>query len=149
MVISKNIRQAYSEVDAFLEQLDDIQKNQIPEKLRKFFKNEKDNTYIKHINCSISISEQNLKEETLGIIALLNLQYWCKDEEEKKKLLEKYSENERIYQEELKEKYNPDNLFNREQEKITNEQNDKTQIIQYKESLIVKIFKKIKSFLSK
>ena len=148
MVISKNTRQAYSEVDEFLEQLDDIHKNQIPEKLRKVFKNEKDNTYIKHINSEIPISEQNLKEETLGIIALLNLQYWCKDEEEKKKLLERYSENERIYQEKLKEKYNPDNLFNRKQEKITNYQNDKTQIIQYKEFLIVKIFKKIKSFFS-
>lgn len=146
MNISTNTRQAYSEVDEFLEQLDDIHRNQIPEKLRKFFKNEKDNTYIKHINSAIPISDQNLKEETLGIIALLNLQYWCKDEEEKKKLLEKYSENERIYQEKLKEKYNPDNLFNRKQEKIINEQNNKTQIIQYKDSLIIKLFKKIKSF---
>lgn len=148
MVISKNIRQAYSEVDEFLEKLDDIHKNQIPEQLRKVFKNEKDNTYIKHINSEIPISEQNLKEETLGIIAVLNLQYWSKDEEENKKLVKKYFENEMIYQKKLKEKYNPDNLFKRKPEKITNEQNNKTQIIQYKESLIIKLFKKIKSFLN-
>ena len=35
-----------------------------------------------------SIENQKLKEETLGIIALLNLQYWCEDENEKKRLKE-------------------------------------------------------------
>lgn len=45
------------------------------------------------------------------MIAVLDLNYWCKDEEEKLKLKKKFGENELKYQEELKEKYNVDNLF--------------------------------------
>ena len=39
------------------------------------------------------------------------IQYWYKDESKKQKLLEVLDENERKYQEELREKYNPDNIF--------------------------------------
>ena len=47
---------------------------------------------------------------------MLNINYWCKDESEKKALIDKYSENERKYQEELRIKYNPDNLFKKNNE---------------------------------
>ena len=33
------------------------------------------------------IAKQLLKTETLSIIALLNLQYWCEDEREKARLM--------------------------------------------------------------
>ena len=97
MNISLNTRQAYSEVAEFLSLLSDNQRNEIPEKLREFFKREKDKEYVKNINTSIPIKDQKLKEETLAIIALLNLQYWCKDEEEKKRLQAIYAQNQRIY----------------------------------------------------
>ena len=80
MSVSIKTRQAYSEIDEFLGLLSEEQRNEIPKKLREFFKEEKDTEYIKNIDRNIPIKEQNLKEETLAIIALLNLQYWCKDE---------------------------------------------------------------------
>lgn len=46
---------------------------------------------------------------------MLNLQYWCKDENEKERLKSVYAENKRKYQDELREKYNPDNLFKNKQ----------------------------------
>ena len=64
-------------------QMIDEQRDKIPQKLREFFKEERDTNYIKGINPTKPIKNQNLKEETLGIIALLNLQYWCEDENEK------------------------------------------------------------------
>ena len=75
MGVSINTRQAYSEIDEFLGLLSDEQRNKIPKKLREFFKEEKDQEYKKGINPNIAIKNQDLKEETLGIIALLNLQY--------------------------------------------------------------------------
>lgn len=85
-MLSVNTRQAYTEIDNFIELLDEYNRNKVPKKLREFFKREKDNTYTKIIDPNIPIKEQNLKEETLALIAMLNLQYWCEDEEEKRRL---------------------------------------------------------------
>lgn len=126
MSVSIKTRQAYSEIDEFLGLLSEEQRNEIPKKLRAFFKKEKDKEYVKNIDANIPIKDQNLKEETLAIIALLNLQYWCKDEEEKKRLQAIYNQNEKKYQEMLYEKYNPNDIFKSRQieeknkEQITN-----------------------------
>ena len=105
MYISLATRQAYSEIVTFLRILDDSTVNKIPLKLKEFFEREKDKNYIKEIHTDIPISEQNLKKETLAIIALLNLKYWCDDEEEKTRLKKIYAENEKKYQSDLKNKY--------------------------------------------
>ena len=147
MEISTITRQAYSELDEFLDLLSSEQKNQIPLKLREFFKREKDPNYVKNINLNEPIKNQNLKEETLALIALLKWQYWCKDEQEKERLKKVYIKNEKEYQEKLREEYNPDDIFKKktsiaqkEQEKIKN-----NQIIEYKDSLIKRIINKIKN----
>lgn len=103
-------RQAYSEVNKFLEVIGEEMSNKIPLKLRNFFKREMDKNYIPTININTPIKEQKLKRKTIAIIAGLNLQYWCK-EERKKELLEIYYNNEKKYQDELHKKYNPDNIF--------------------------------------
>lgn len=146
MSISIATRQAYTEIDNFIELLDEYNKNKIPQKLREYFKKEKDGEYIKNINPNQPIKEQNLKEETLALIAMLNLQYWCEDENEKQRLKAIYAENERKYQEELREKYNPDNLFKNKQ-KIVEEKTEETLMVEYKESIIKKILNKILNFL--
>ncbi len=144
MSISLAIRQAYSEVDTFLEMVSPEEREKIPQKLRDIFREEKDNSYKKIINADIPIIEQNLKEETLSIIALLNLQYWCEAESEKERLRNIYNENERKYQDEIREKYNPDNLFKSKTSNIETEQIDNVSMIEYKESIFVKITNKIK-----
>lgn len=153
MELSINTRQAYSEVDEFLGLITEEEKNQIPKKLRDFFREEKDINYHKDINTDIPIKEQNLKEETLAIIALLMLQYWYKDEDKKQRLLEALDENERKYQEELREKYNPDNIFKNNKKENTIEINDDEdisigmQIVEYKEPIFKRIINKILEFL--
>lgn len=146
-------RQAYSEVNKFLELIGEEMKNKIPLKLRNFFKREMDKNYIPTINTHIPIKEQNLKRKTIAIIAGLNLQYWCK-EERKQELLEKYSNNEKKYQEELREKYNPEDIF-KKNKKIVEEDRDLAENMQlcvveetrwYKKIIekIIKIFIKSK-----
>lgn len=154
MELSINTRQAYSEIDELLELITEEEKNQIPKKLRDFFKEEKDKSYHKNISYDIPIKEQNLKEETLAIIALLNLQYWCKDEKEKENLKIIYAENERKYQEELREKYNPDNIFKNKKDTTGEIKNDNSedisinmQIVEYKEPIFKRIVNKILEIL--
>ncbi len=155
MELSINTRQAYSEVDEFLGLVTEEEKKQIPKKLRDFFREEKDINYHRNIDPNIPIKEQNLKEETLAIIALLMIQYWYKDESKKQKLLEVLDENERKYQEELREKYNPDNIFKSKNDNNTfgetvpeNEENPiGMQIIEYKEPIFKRIVNKILEFL--
>ena len=156
MELSINTRQAYSEVDEFLGLVTEEEKNQIPKKLRDFFREEKDIDYHKNIDPNIPIKEQNLKEETLSIIALLMLQYWYKEDDSKRqKLLEVLDENERKYQEELREKYNPDNIFKNKNDNNTFDEtlpeNEEIsvgmQIAEYKEPIFKRIVNKILEFL--
>lgn len=140
MGVSINTRQAYSEVDEFLELISKDNRNKIPKKLREFFKEEKDINYIKGINPNVPIKNQELKEETLGIIALLNLQYWCEDENEKRRLKEVYAKNEKIYQEHLQVQFNPNEIF-KKKETIK----ESVYIVEYKESIIKKLINKIKN----
>ena len=155
MELSINTRQAYSEVDEFLGLVTEEEKNQIPKKLRDFFREEKDIDYHKNIDPNIPIKEQNLKEETLAIIALLMIQYWYKDENKKQKLLEVLDENERKYQEELREKYNPENIFKNKNDNNTfdeavpedEEISVGMQIVEYKEPIFKRIVNKILEFL--
>ena len=154
MSITATTRQAYSEVDEFIELLDEYEKYQIPDKLREFFKKEKDPNYYKGINPNIPIKNQNLKEETLAIIALLNLQYWCDDEEEKERLKKVYAENEEKYFKYMREKYNPENIFEKNNtEEFTESINEINEnlpdVAEYKHSVFKKIWKKIKRFFAR
>ena len=152
-MLSVNTRQAYTEIDNFIELLDEYNRNKVPKKLREFFKKEKDDTYSKVINPNIPIKEQNLKEETLALIAMLNLQYWCEDEEEKRRLKKIYSDNEIKHQQKLREMYNPEDVFKtkQKQEQIENEISseeiqENVAMVEYKKETFIE---KIKKFFAK
>lgn len=150
MFVSIKTRQAYSEIDEFLGLLSEEQRNEIPKKLRDFFKEEKDTEYIKNIDKDIPIKDQNLKEEALAIIALLNLQYWCKDEAEKSRLQAIYAQNEKKCQDILYEKYNPNGIFKKKEETPmvnNNETKENMQMIEYKEPIFKRIIETILNFL--
>ena len=152
MGVSIKTRQAYSEIDEFLELLSEEQRNEIPKKLRDFFKKEKHTEYVKNIDKDIPIKDQNLKEETLAIIALLNLQYWCKDEKEKKRLKSVYAQNEKKYQDMLYEKYNPNDIFKKKDETVTEnniKQEENMQMVEYEESIFKRIINRILKFFNK
>ena len=152
-MLSVNTRKAYTEIDNFIELLDEYNRNKVPKKLREYFKKEKDNTYTKTINPNIPIKEQNLKEETLALIAMLNLQYWCEDEEEKRRLKKIYSDNEIKHQQKLREMYNPEDVFKtkQKQEQIENEISseeiqENVAMVEYKKETFIE---KIKKFFAK
>lgn len=146
-MLSTASRQAYTEIDNFIELLDENERNKIPERLRTFFKREKNSNYKKEIDINIPIQYQNLKQETLAIIAILNLEYWCEDKEEKLRLKRIYFNNEEKYQKDLREKYNfTFNAQIKSNEKTTQKElaiskNKKNSIFSRLKELIKKIFK--------
>ena len=109
--MNQHIMEVYAEIDTVLGLMDKQYLEEIPLKLRELFSKEKSKKYIKQIVANKPLKEQNLKKETLSILAVLNYNYWCKDKSHKKELLDLYTENERKFEEEKRKKYNPDNLF--------------------------------------
>ena len=105
-----NLKKAFSEVDMILDLIDSEMKNKVSANFIKFIKEEKDNNYKPNINPELPVEEQNILPETIDILALLKLNYWC-NEEEKKELLKVLNKNEQQFQKEAKEKYDIDKLF--------------------------------------
>lgn len=105
-----NLKKTFSEIDMILNLIDSEMKNKVSADFIKFIKEEKDNEYKPNIKQDIPLEEQNILPETIDILALLKLNYWC-NEEEKKELLELLNKNEQKFQKEAKEKYDIDKLF--------------------------------------
>lgn len=141
-------RQAYSEVNTFLQLIDSNMSNKIPKKLKNFFKREMDKKYQPVLKKNIPLKEQNLRRKTIAIISSLYLQYWCTDMSKKEELLKTYKNNEIKYQEQLREKYNPDMLFKNKRNYDNNEkaENNTQMIVIDKDNIFTRFIKKIKLF---
>lgn len=143
---------AYAEVYEILSFMEQKYVDMIPLKLLELFKEEKEKEYKPNINPTIPLDEQNLQKKTLSILAMLNLNYWCEDENEKKELIALYAENDKRKEEELREKYNPDNLFKKKEQIVEDNEikQENRQLIEYKEqNIFKKILNKIMNFFKK
>ena len=144
---------AYSEVHKILSLLEDEYVEKVPEKVKKFFEEERMKDYEPNIKVDIPLTEQNLKRETMVLLAILNLNYWCNSEEEKQSFLNELAENEKE-KEELEKKYSPDNLFQNKKydnkERIEKENEENLSLVEYKKQNIFKrIIERITGFFKR
>lgn len=144
---------AYAEIDEILNLLEDKYRDKVPEKVRAFFKEEKMVDYKPTIDVNTPLIQQNLKRETIVLLAILNINYLCENEEEKQFFLNELAKNE-DEKKKLEEKYNPDNLFKNKNnndisiDKIVEPQN--ISMVEYKKQGIFKrILDKITRFFKK
>ena len=143
-------QEMYSEVYSILNLLGSSYITKLPKSLFKMIEEEKSSTYNPQYSEDQSLSEQNIKRESLSMIALFHLNYWCNSDEEKEQLKQLFKNNEEKHQAEIREKYNPDNLFkNNKQETIQEAtvNSNNLAIVEYKESILKKFINKIKSLL--
>ncbi len=119
--------------------------SKVSKKFITFLNENASKEYISNLDYSKRLNDMELKEETRGLLAIMYEKYWC-PEEEKQDLQKKFYENEQKYQEELREKYNPNNIFSKKQENTIEPENSQTQLIEYKETFFRKFLNKIKSF---
>ena len=146
--MDRSIAIAFAEVDEILNFMDKQYQKKIPEKLRKLISNNKSTDYNVVIKPNIPLTEQKISRKALAILSVINYNYWCIEEENKERLIEKYKKNETAKQEKLRELYNPDNLFEAKKQ-IYKNANENKQLIVYnkKENVIMKIVNKIKRLL--
>lgn len=140
--MKEEYRVAFSEIEQILSLMPTNLSNRIPLGFKQIIVSEKSNTYVPKI--SDPIEECELKEETIIILAIIYRDFLC-SAQEKKELLEKDSIKLQEFEKELKEKYNPDNIFKNRQKSLENNVSEENAIIEYKEkNFIQKIFEKIK-----
>lgn len=94
------------------------------------------------IDKSKKLNEQAISEECKGLISLIYYNYFTNDEE-KKEILNIWNENERLYQEELSQKYKIDIILKNEKQNNDIQEN----LLVVKENK--NIFQKIWGFIEK
>lgn len=147
-MVSQEYSEAIAETLNILEHTKKSDVDKISEKFMRFLKENASKTYKPQLDYTKSIKDMNLKEKTIGILSIINKEYWC-NEEERKIFEEKLKQNEIKYQQELNEKYNTNKLFkDKELSEVSNK--NITDLIEYTEKKwyqkllekILKIFRK-------
>ena len=125
-------------------------KARIPKKIISYIEINKSKDYSWNIDKTVPLEKQELLPTTKEILTVLYKDYICTDIE-RIELEKTLNENEVNYQNELREKYNPDNLFRNKQKEVENVKTDTENILiePYKESFLKKIISKIKLFFHK
>ena len=144
-------KEMYSEVYSVLNLLGEKYIKKLPISLINMIKDERKKEYNPKYDLKANLAEQNIRRESLSMIALLHLNYWCESEEEKDSLKELLKNNEEIHQAEIREKYNPDNLFKnriKEEKKLIKEEKEQTMLVPVKENFFTRFIKKLKNIFN-
>lgn len=135
-------KEMYSEVFGILEALGEKYINRLPKDLYELIKSSKSNSYSPKYSLDTILEEKSIKRESLSMIALFHLNYWCDTEEEKQELKELFKQNDEKNTALKRANYNLSNVLKKEEtkeEKVVELSLVKVE----KESLFVKILKKI------
>lgn len=150
MINVANTNRAYSEVYSFLNTLGEKYISKVPRRIYSVIEEFRDKTYNPQYSINQEVTTNTFSKEALALIAALNLQYFCKDENVKRELKTTYLKNTEIE----RERYNPDNIFVKKVENIKLEKDDilvnETQLVEYKQpKWYHKLFNKILSIFKK
>lgn len=144
-MVSVDYEEAISDVLYILKNSDDNILKKIPNRLIEFFEQNKSKTYIPDFDFDIGIEKLNLKDKTKALLAVVYSDYLCSDTE-REEYLKKLEENEKKYQQELREKYNPEEVF-KYKTKIKNEPTKEIMQLEVKkENWFIKFIKRIFKF---
>lgn len=141
-------RQSLTELNTIIRYMDIEYLKKLPQKFIEFINLNMDKDYIPNIDKNTPINEQNLKKDTKVLLSLLYRNYWC-DRDKKIILSQEDLVAKNNYEKELREKYNPDNIFKNKSNvaeiNIEHPKEEKqTELIEYKEQKwYQKIFAKI------
>ena len=106
----KNYSKSYTQILEIIKYLPKEEYQMIPKSEIEFFENNKDVNYSFSFNPAISFKEQDISKETYSLIVLLFINFFASDIQ-KQKIDNILIRNEEKYQEELRKKYNPDDIF--------------------------------------
>lgn len=142
---------AYTEVLEIISHFSEEEYSKIPEEKIKFYKENMDKEYIFKINPEEDLSKQNISKEANAVLITIFRDYFA-TEEQKKNLENILDENQRKLEEERRKKYNPNNIFTKEDSKVQKqsvdaENKEKIALIENKESFFNRFTNFIKKIL--
>ena len=146
--------EAFSEIYEIFKLMPQELLNKIPNKFYEMIEEERDKGYIPNIH--EPLENQKLRDETIIILGLIYRDFLCPLEERKKlqaKDARELQELQEQIENELREKYNPDDIFKNRNKKVENEfveQNKENSLVVIQEDKWYKrIFNLIKKFFNK
>lgn len=135
--IKKETIQTYTEIGCLLKYFPNSFIEKLPNKLLEIISLRSDRKYLIDVDTDKSINEQNISDKTKKVLAVLTYNYWS-SETEKRDIIEHLNENEKKYQEKLREKFNPDNIFKNKASKVETIENS-VAMVEYKESIFTRL----------
>ena len=147
-MVTKELSEAAVEFNSILEYTSEDLKNKIPKKFLDFLQSIQSKTYKFEYDKTKKLDEQKLKPKTRGLIALVYQDYIC-NEAEKEEYIQKSQKLIKQIEESKREKDNPNDIF--KDKKIENDRDttNTVEIVEYKESIIKRIIRKIKNIFTK
>lgn len=109
--------QAYTEIGCLLKKFPISYIEKLPNKLLELINAKADRKYIIYVDTYKKINEQKISDQTKKILAVLTYNYWSNNEQ-KENLKSKLYINEQAFQNELFAKYNTENLFKANKQRI-------------------------------
>ena len=148
-MISTTYAKAYTEILEIIKYFPEDEYSKIPKEKIEFYKNNMDKDYSFKINPDMDLSEQNISPEANAIIINLYTSYFA-TEEQKNKIEEILNLNQQKDDQLKRERYNPDNIFKKENKEIIEESENSNSsseisLIEQKETF----FTKFKKFIFK
>ena len=151
MIKVENYPNAYKEVYVVLNNMDEKYVKAIPQSFIDMIKSNMNKDYGFELNDKIGFEEQELLKETKAILAYIFLNYWG-TEEQNAKIKEKFRQDI-IKEEQLKDKYNPDELFKNKKNNnisLNKIQNEEVNLVEYKKvNIFTKLINIIKSIFKR
>lgn len=150
--MKQEYRKAFTEVNAIIQLMPEELVDKIPSKFHVMLEEEEDKDY--YPNIKEPLEEQKLKEETIIILGLIYRDFLCSPEE-RKELQEKdakeLQEVKMAMEQEMREKYNPDDIFKNRRKDNPEEQSytGNTSMIVVEEKWYQKIFQIIKKLFKR
>ena len=145
--------QACSEVIHIIKNSSEEVKNKIPDQFINFLQENADKDFVANIDFNRENLENQLSKDAIAILGLIYRDYLVSSEERQMILYEEEQERLR-YEKELREKYNPDNIFKKKNNNILEKDGDiqlnQIQLVEVKKSSWLKrLLSKILSLFGK
>ena len=146
-MISVEYANAYSEVLEILKYISKEDYEKIPNSKIELFETNYNKDYIFKYNPNKTLDEQNVSKTAKAIIAILFRDYWA-TEIQKEKIISKQNYDRTKFEEEMKARYNSNNLFKNNEKRIIMDNTEKEEELALIETSDIKWYKKVWRFLT-
>lgn len=145
--MKEEYKEAFAEVEQILNLMPTNLSSKIPLGFKQIISSEKSKTY--HPKISESIEECQLKDDTIIILAIIYRDFLC-SKEKREKLITRDSNKLLEFENKLREKYNPDDIFKNKVKIINEEQTEEKRLtVIQEEKWYQKIFNIVKKLFKR